>query len=361
MTEIQAQTSTYGEVTQAGIALVRVLGDLGKTWLLSRNEQRRAANQQPAPTQPSPDAAIRTAGVSQAASASVVATKLSSTVPAPARVSQDATAEERARALAERARAEERVRALAEHARAEEAKFQARLAEMKVLLDQFLAAQRAPAPSPPEAQAARTEAATVPSPPAAQPLLQVNAGHAVITPSTVADVIPIAVPFAAVPHSPPIDTSPAIETPAMPAAESPAKAETASQDVARTEQHSDGASQEATSAQAARTATTEKPAETAPNPPQTTPEPELTPAQRRAKWLIECKDPHVQSWRTIKRFVRRMTDLDLLMFTSSVPMFRAFLAMLRGMTPYYEGPKFSLDELVPDGMPLSSAMTEQTA
>ena len=360
MTETQAQTSTYGEVTQAGIALVRVLGDLGKSWLLSRNEQRRAANQQPAPMQPSSDAAIRTAGVSQAVSHSIVAANLPSTVPAPVRVSQDATAEGRARALAEQSRAEERARALAEQSRAEEAKFQARLAEMKELLEQFLAAQRAFAPSPTEAQTACAEAATVPSLPPTQHPLQVNAGHAVITPSTVADVIPIAVPFATVPLSPPNDTVPAVETPVMTAAESSATAETASRDVARTEQPSDGASQEATSAQAACTATMEKP-ETPTKPPQSKPEPELTPAQRRAKWLIDCKDPHVQSWRMIKRFVRRMTDFDLLAFTSSVPMFRAFLAMLRAMTPYYEGPKFSLDELAPDGMPLAFAMAEQNA
>ena len=118
MTETQAQTSTYGEVTQAGIALVRVLGDLGKTWIISRNEQRRAANQQPAPTTPNADAVIRTAAVSQAASAATEAAKLSSTVPAPARISQDATAEEKARALAEQARAEARARAMAEQARA---------------------------------------------------------------------------------------------------------------------------------------------------------------------------------------------------------------------------------------------------
>lgn len=361
MTETQAQTPTYGEVTQAGIALVRVLGDLGKTWILSRSEQRRASNQQPAPTQPSPDAPIRAAAVSQAASASTEAAKLPSTLPAPARVSKDATSDERARAMTEQARAEENARVLAERARAVEARIEAQLAEMKVLLEQFLAAQRVPAPSQSEAQAARVEAVTVPPPPATQPPLQVNAGHAVITPSPVAVAISVAVPSVTVPHSPPIDTSPAVETPVMQAAESPAKAETASPDVTTSGQPSDGASQEATSAEAARTATTEKPAETAPNPQQTTPEPELTPAQRRAKWLIECKDPHVQSWRTIKRFVRRMTDLDLLMFTSSLTMFRGFLAMLRAMTPYYEGPKFSLDELAPDGMPLASVTMEQTA
>jgi len=202
MTETQVQTSTYGEVTQAGIALVRVLGDLGKTWILSRNEQRRASNQQPAPTTPNADAVIRTAGVSQAASAATETAKLSSPVPATSRVTQDATAEERARALAEQARAEararamaeqaraeERVRALAERARAVEARIEAQLAEMKVLLEQFLVAQRVPAPSQSEAQAARAEAATVPSPPAAQPPLQVNAGHSVITPSPVAVAI----------------------------------------------------------------------------------------------------------------------------------------------------------------------------
>lgn len=345
MTETKAQTSTYGEVTQAGIALVRVLGDLGKTWILSRNEQRRVANQQPALTQPSPDATNHSNEEANAA--------------ARAKAEQ-ARAEESARAKAEQARAEERVRALAEQSRAVEARIQARLAEMKELLDQFLAAQRAPAPSPTEAQAALADAATIASPPSAQPPLQMNPGHEVVTPSMMADAISIAVPSVTVPHSPPIDTSPAVEPPVITAAESPAMAETASSDVAKTERPSDGAKQEATSAQAARIATTEKP-ETAPNPPQTTPEPELTPAQRRAKWIVECKDPHVQSWRMIKRFIRRMTEFDLIAFTSSVPMFRAFLAMLRGMTPYYEGPKFSLDELAPDGMSLSSATMEQTA
>jgi hypothetical protein len=44
-----------------------------------------------------------------------------------------------------------------------------------------------------------------------------------------------------------------------------------------------------------------------------------------------------------------MTDFDLLAFTSSVPMFRGFLAMLRAMTPYYDGPSVSLDELAAAG------------
>ena len=72
-------------------------------------------------------------------------------------------------------------------------------------------------------------------------------------------------------------------------------------------------------------------------------------AVRSTALALRSQDPHVQSWRTIKRFVRRMTDFDLLAFTSSVPMFRGFLAMLRAMTPYYDGPSLSLDELAAAG------------
>ena len=101
-------------------------------------------------------------------------------------------------------------------------------------------------------------------------------------------------------------------------------------------------------------------AETAPNPPQTTPEPELTPRSVARK--VDCRVQ--RSARPVlahdQCFIRRMTEFDLIAFTSSVPMFRAFLAMLRGMTPYYEGPKFSR-RACPDGMPLSSATMEQTA
>ena len=41
-----------------------------------------------------------------------------------------------------------------------------------------------------------------------------------------------------------------------------------------------------------------------------------------------------------------MTDMDLVVFTSSIPMFRSFLAMLRALTPYYQGPSMSIDELM---------------
>jgi hypothetical protein len=68
-------------------------------------------------------------------------------------------------------------------------------------------------------------------------------------------------------------------------------------------------------------------------------------ASRRGA-LVPSQNPYVKSWRSIKSFVRRMTDLDLMVFTSSVPMFRSFLAMLRALTPYYQGPTMSLDELM---------------
>ena len=61
--------------------------------------------------------------------------------------------------------------------------------------------------------------------------------------------------------------------------------------------------------------------------------------------LTLSQNPYVKSWRSIKSFVRRMTDMDLMIFTSSIPMFRSFLAMLRALTPYYQGPSLSLDEL----------------
>ena len=49
-----------------------------------------------------------------------------------------------------------------------------------------------------------------------------------------------------------------------------------------------------------------------------------------------------------------MTDVDLLVFTSSVPMFRGFLSMLRALTPYYKGPSMSLDELTAAGAGLGA-------
>ncbi len=61
--------------------------------------------------------------------------------------------------------------------------------------------------------------------------------------------------------------------------------------------------------------------------------------------LAKHPDPFVQSWRSIKRFIRWMSDADLMVFCSSVPMFRGLLSMLRAMTPYYKGPSVSLEQL----------------
>lgn len=69
------------------------------------------------------------------------------------------------------------------------------------------------------------------------------------------------------------------------------------------------------------------------------------PDARKSAALTLSQDPYVKSWRSIKSFIRRMTDMDLIVFTSSIPMFRSFLAMLRALTPYYQGPSMSLDEL----------------
>ena len=61
------------------------------------------------------------------------------------------------------------------------------------------------------------------------------------------------------------------------------------------------------------------------------------------------QNPYVKSWRSIKRFFRRMTDMDLILFTSSGEMFRVFMAMLRALTPFYQGPSVSMDELMKMG------------
>lgn len=91
---------------------------------------------------------------------------------------------------------------------------------------------------------------------------------------------------------------------------------------------------------------------------QTNPQPELTPSRSVGPSGLSSAKIRTSNWCTIKRFVRRMTDFDLFVFTSSLTR-SGLLAMLRAMTPYYEGPKGFLDELVPNGMPLAFAMAEQ--
>jgi len=50
-----------------------------------------------------------------------------------------------------------------------------------------------------------------------------------------------------------------------------------------------------------------------------------------------------------------MSDADLMVFCSSVPMFRGLLSMLRAMTPYYKGPSVSLEQLA-GAMPLGGSL-----
>ena len=101
---------------------------------------------------------------------------------------------------------------------------------------------------------------------------------------------------------------------------------------AHTSQPSDGI--------AARTASEEAPA-------QASARTETTQTSQPAAIVVSpsSQNPYVKSWRSIKSFFRRMTDMDLLLFTSSGEMFRVFLAMLRALTPYYQGPSVSMEEL----------------
>jgi hypothetical protein len=113
--------------------------------------------------------------------------------------------------------------------------------------------------------------------------------------------------------------------------------------VSQNERGADGSDEGSLSAKAS-----ESPAGTASPTVKQTAEPPTETAQTGASKgssLTLSQNPYVKSWRSIKSFVRRMTDMDLMIFTSSIPMFRSFLAMLRALTPYYQGPTMSLDEL----------------
>jgi hypothetical protein len=113
--------------------------------------------------------------------------------------------------------------------------------------------------------------------------------------------------------------------------------------VSQNEREADGSDEGSLSAQAS-----ESPEGTASPTVKQTAEPPTETAQTGASKgssLTLSQNPYVKSWRSIKSFVRRMTDMDLMIFTSSIPMFRSFLAMLRALTPYYQGPTMSLDEL----------------
>jgi hypothetical protein len=113
--------------------------------------------------------------------------------------------------------------------------------------------------------------------------------------------------------------------------------------VSQNEREADGSDEGSLSAKAS-----ESPEGTASPTVKQTAEPPTETAQTDASKgasLTLSQNPYVKSWRSIKSFVRRMTDMDLMIFTSSIPMFRSFLAMLRALTPYYQGPSMSLDEL----------------
>ena len=144
-------------------------------------------------------------------------------------------------------------------------------------------------------------------------------------------------PHAAV--TPTAATTGAIVTPSV----TPSVAPSVAPSVSQIERGADGSDEDPLGAKA-----TESPAGTAsPTVKQTAERPTETAQTGASKGasLTLSQNPYVKSWRSIKSFVRRMTDMDLMIFTSSIPMFRSFLAMLRALTPYYQGPTMSLDEL----------------
>jgi hypothetical protein len=135
----------------------------------------------------------------------------------------------------------------------------------------------------------------------------------------------------------------AIVAPSVAPSVTPSVTPSVAPSVSQNEREADGSDEGSLSAQAS-----ESPEGTASPTVKQTAEPPTETAQTDASKgssLTLSQNPYVKSWRSIKSFVRRMTDMDLMIFTSSIPMFRSFLAMLRALTPYYQGPSLSLDEL----------------
>ena len=267
------------------VELLRTLGDLGKTAMSARALQLADPQRPALPSRSEPDEVIRAATEAAEKSAQKVAEKMAQ------RAAESASAQA-AQALAAAERAESKISALFDR------------------LEQVLSANRAAAPPSPAAPVVESVKA---APPPAAPVVE----SATETPSPAAPVAE-SVEAAPSPAAPVVDSTP----------------RTSSERASDSDRPNEPPSPAAGAG------------ESAPSGP---PSPDPGAAARSAALALRSQDPHVQSWRTIKRFVRRMTDFDLLAFTSSVPMFRGFLAMLRAMTPYYKGPSLSLDELAAAG------------
>ena len=275
------------------VELLRTLGDLGKTAMSARALQLTDTQRPALPPRSEPDEVIRQAKEA----AEKVAQKTTEQVNSVAeQVAQRATESASAQAAQALARAE---------------RVESEMASLRELLHQVLSAQRAAVPPP---AAPVVESVKVAPPPVSPVVESVKA-----TPPPVSPVVESA-PVSSVTETTPTPSS------APPSASSERASDSDKPDDPPPPAPSVGES-------------------TPPGPTPTDP----GAAARSTALALRSQDPHVQSWRTIKRFVRRMTDFDLLAFTSSVPMFRGFLAMLRAMTPYYDGPSLSLDELAAAG------------
>jgi hypothetical protein len=293
--------------------LLRTIGDLGRTAMSARSLQPADPQRPALPPRSEPDEVIRAATEAAEKSAQKVAEKMAQ------RAAESASAQA-AQALAAAERAESKISALFDR------------------LEQVLSANRAAAPPSPAAPVVESVKA---APPPAAPVVE----SATETPSPAAPVAE-SVEAAPPPAAPVIESETATPPPAAPVIESetatppPAAPVVEATPRASSERTSDSDRPNEPPSPAAGAG------ESAPSGP---PPPDPGAAARSAALALRSQDPHVQSWRTIKRFVRRMTDVDLLVFTSSVPMFRGFLSMLRALTPYYKGPSMSLDELAAAG------------
>ena len=273
--------------------LLRTLGDLGRTAMSARALQLTDTPRPALPPRSEPDEVLRVATEAAEKVSQKTAEQINSVAE---QVAQRATESASAQAAQALARAE---------------RVESEMASLRELLHQVLSAQRAAVPPP---AAPVVESVKVAPPPVSPVVESVKA-----TPPPVSPVVESA-PVSSVTETTPTPSS------APPSASS----ERASD--------SDKPDDPPPPAQSAGESTPPGPTPTDPGA-----------AARSTALALRSQDPHVQSWRTIKRFVRRMTDFDLLAFTSSVPMFRGFLAMLRAMTPYYKGPSLSLDELAAAG------------
>ena len=278
--------------------LLRTLGDLGRTAMSARALQLTDTPRPALPPRSEPDEVIRQATEAAERVAQKTAAQVNSVAEQAAQRATESASSQAAQALATAERVESKFSALLER------------------LEQMMSSNRATVP-PPAAPVVESVKAT---PPPAAPVVE----------SVKAPPPPVSPVVESVKAAPP-PVSPVVEPPATPSSATPS----ASSEPARDSDKPDDPPPPAASA-----------GESA--PPGPTPS-DPAAAARSSALALRSQDPHVQSWRTIKRFVRRMTDFDLLAFTSSVPMFRGFLAMLRAMTPYYDGPSLSLDELAAAG------------